>query len=436
MQSSLHLLWFTVKPLLKVVLTAGAGYIFARYQVVTPMVVQGMSKIILYLFLPSLLFAKTAAGFDVADAGLIAIVAAVSVTYLMVGLGLGLIFRSIVKVPKGLRGGDIPLSVVLSVAGSPPFTTNDDTRGVAYVSVFVAVATVAMYSCGGYKLIEVDSTETEEIECKTMGLEAIESMSCRCAGDDRCNGKHAMEESAAIVVSPNPFAGSAGASTGDASVSIASLSSSTLTSQSSLPKTATQIPPSTCTSPPSQFSRVYLNPLFRLLKPLLYPPSLATFLGLLVGFVPPLKVLFVGTPPGLGTEPNEGPTLGFMRRVRSLQSPPPRRLDFYQFSPHASLSVLPLPSTSPLPHPPRHPSPHPHPRVNLCSLSTSLTLAKNATLRARTPGLHPYGNIGCVPNTGAAADGGGTMGRVAGGGGNRDSRSYGGILRGRLNLKG
>lgn len=163
----------------------------------------------------------------------------------------------------------------------------------------------------GYKLIEADLAETEEKECESIGLETIESMPCRCTSDNRCNGEHVKEESTAIIVSPNPFAGGASAVAGDASVSMTSFSSSTLTSQSSLPGSATQIPSSTSTPPPSQFFCLYLN-LFRLLKPFLCPPSLATFLGLLVGFVPPLKMLFVGTPPGLGTKPNDGPALGFI----------------------------------------------------------------------------------------------------------------------------
>ncbi|RUS24830.1 auxin efflux carrier [Jimgerdemannia flammicorona] len=315
-----RLIWIAVKPMLKIILTAGGGFVLARKGIVTSEIARALSKTVITFLLPSLLFSNTLVGVNHDEVPQLGILVAAALLYHLLGFIAGLAVLWMVRVPKGMRGqGDIILSVILSIADTPPFGPGDKARGIAYTSVFVAVASMVIYSCGGYKLIESDFTNSraakEEpeasiglqrsipIDDETAEIASPSSPGCLYQGSMAVPVTRSEVADDGVCVSPVPI------------LPIPRLATQTIPDA---PITLPITPPSvTLSLPPSAARKVsvlatLLSRLRWFVEPLLCPPSVGVLLGLVIGLVPPAKALFVaeGGKAMLGLDGR--PVLGFV----------------------------------------------------------------------------------------------------------------------------
>ncbi|KAK9763878.1 Protein M3 [Basidiobolus ranarum] len=100
------------------------------------------------------------------------ILACVVLFYIFLGGLFGLGYRFLLPLPKNFRNGfvaasiwanwgDLPLAVMTSVGDSPPFKPGDSSIGVAYMSVFIVMFNLSLFTLGGYKLVQSDYREIE-----------------------------------------------------------------------------------------------------------------------------------------------------------------------------------------------------------------------------------------------------------------------------------
>ncbi|RUP47865.1 hypothetical protein BC936DRAFT_145252 [Jimgerdemannia flammicorona] len=231
--------------------------------------------------------------------------------------------------------GDIILSVILSIADTPPFGPGDKARGIAYTSVFVAVASMLPENWNlesivflndycrrvrtGYKLIESDFTNSraakEEpeasiglqrsipIDDETAEIASPSSPGCLYQGSMAVPVTRSEVADDGVCVSPVPI------------LPIPRLATQTIPDA---PITLPITPPSVTLSLPPPAARkvsvlaTLLSRLRWFVEPLLCPPSVGVLLGLVIGLVPPAKALFVaeGGKEMLGLDGR--PVLGFV----------------------------------------------------------------------------------------------------------------------------
>ncbi|KAK9450297.1 auxin efflux carrier [Limtongia smithiae] len=169
-------IFVAVKPIVKIFLSVCAGIYFSKRGVLDVHTCKKMSSIIINYFFPCIIFSKVINAFDSHTMTTVGLCVLAAVFYIGIGFVLAVVMRLISPVPKYWRGGaanasifnnsgDIPMAYVMTITASAPFSTDDETKGIAYVSIIMSVYVVSMFTLGGVQSIENDfKVNTDDLE--------------------------------------------------------------------------------------------------------------------------------------------------------------------------------------------------------------------------------------------------------------------------------
>lgn len=164
--------WIAFKPMLKIYLSIGAGFIFAKMNILTPELSKGISRLILVLFLPSLIFNNIVSEIKDTDAQLLGVIVFTGFIYYLIGLGWGFIIRGVSPIPRAWFGGlllccminncsDLPLAYIQTIGDSPLLPARVAPKGVSYCVLFTIVFTIFTFNLGGTRLVAWDATRVD-----------------------------------------------------------------------------------------------------------------------------------------------------------------------------------------------------------------------------------------------------------------------------------
>ncbi|KAI8821486.1 auxin efflux carrier [Fimicolochytrium jonesii] len=292
-----NLLWTSAQPIIKMLIIAAGGATLFKTGAINPAGLKVLSKVNIYLLAPPLLFVKIVAGITVNDLPKLGIIVLVALIYLLLGLLAGLLIRrctrttptfnyAVIACATWGNWGDIPLAVILSLGALPPFSAGDDTKGVAYASIFVAVFYFTLWGAG-YKLFQMDYAGDD----KKLDLEMevdLEGGSVGTVGDKT---DEMPEEGMGDARESAPAA---------ASVTAPSVRSTAMSTQRSSSKRNN--------TPTARRIVHRLGRVYHTYSSLFNVPNVTLLLSLVIALAPPLKSLFVRTDGG-------EPPLGFLFRT-------------------------------------------------------------------------------------------------------------------------
>ncbi|KAJ7160627.1 auxin efflux carrier transmembrane protein [Mycena crocata] len=369
MLSAGQLIWTSCRPLFRLIICTGCGFLLTKADLFPAVAAQGTSQILLNITYPSLMFSKIVPSFSVENISTLAPIVLVAIIY----QGLGIVFAWIVTqlfwVPHRFRWGilvaggwtncgDIPTAVVLSIMSAAPFNGNaDETLSVGYIAGFIFVSVITFFPMGGNRLVALDyvGPDVEPEEVKAMLRERQQRIFLRwpqrIAGlitgrkfgmsHEVVSEKFPVTADSSIsqveVATPRPTLPSKHVSFYDgADDGPSNRTSHGYTSRFTSPApTATMVDPldiadpvedrrklailpiaNNSTTPPSREwrRRFPIPPALRtFLHNLLIPSSLSIILSFVIALAPPLKALFIAVP---GTHihpaPDGQPPLAFV----------------------------------------------------------------------------------------------------------------------------
>ncbi|KAI9159412.1 hypothetical protein H9P43_008752 [Blastocladiella emersonii ATCC 22665] len=195
MGGALAAAWAGARAILKVAIVCGAGGVAFKLGVFDLKTSKVMSNMFIKLFLPALIFSKTAVAITEDNAPFLGILSTFSLGYFFLGhlVGLALYFalrrlmpvhlrRSLIPATAFGNHGDLVLSIILSLAGTPPFRDGDVDRGVAYVSVWYSLFNLLFYGIG-IKCFERDFADFAREEDAARGADKVD-LDCVAVGED------------------------------------------------------------------------------------------------------------------------------------------------------------------------------------------------------------------------------------------------------------
>ncbi|KAI8057183.1 membrane transport protein-domain-containing protein [Syncephalis plumigaleata] len=151
-----QLIWMAAKPIIKLALVAGGGMALSRANILTASASKLISKIIVNLLMPCLLFANMAKSLSIDNLPQLGIMTITAVFYILLGLVAGLLMKRFLNPPSRFQygivaasiwgnWGDLPLAIILSVGDMPPFQSGDTKLGLAFVSTLICVFNVTLF---------------------------------------------------------------------------------------------------------------------------------------------------------------------------------------------------------------------------------------------------------------------------------------------------
>lgn len=160
-------IYISVKPIIKIFLNIALGFILAKKKILTAETGRSISSILILALQPALIFNKIISSLDGSDLKMLGIMILGAFFQTGVGLIAGIALVLFAPCPKNWRGGliaastwnnagDLPIAYVQSLATGSLFTSAESDKGVAYVTMFMAMCTVTFWNCGGFKLIVAD----------------------------------------------------------------------------------------------------------------------------------------------------------------------------------------------------------------------------------------------------------------------------------------
>ncbi|CCE63642.1 hypothetical protein TPHA_0F01580 [Tetrapisispora phaffii CBS 4417] len=166
-------IWSSVKPIIKIYLIIGVGFLCAKLEIVSAESIKSISNIVLTVLLPCLSFNKIVSSIedkDIKDVGIICLSAA-----LIFGTGMFFAFvcSKFLPVPKEWRGGilaggmfpnisDLPIAYLQTLDQGLIFTEEEGEKGIASVIIFLTMFLLCVFNLGGFRLIEYDFTYNDE----------------------------------------------------------------------------------------------------------------------------------------------------------------------------------------------------------------------------------------------------------------------------------
>ncbi|GAA5869712.1 hypothetical protein JCM3774_003828 [Rhodotorula dairenensis] len=163
-----ELVWLSVKPLIRILIPAATGFALIKRGVFPPDGTRSASLLILNFLLPCLLFSKIVPSFTSENVHAIGPIILAAFFYQALPGAIGLLVRACTQTPRRFRygilaaymfgnWGDLPTSVVQSVMASAPFNgEEDETLGIAFVSIFILVNYISSFPLQGLRLVQVD----------------------------------------------------------------------------------------------------------------------------------------------------------------------------------------------------------------------------------------------------------------------------------------
>ncbi|KAG2004261.1 membrane protein [Coprinopsis cinerea AmutBmut pab1-1] len=199
------LIWISFRPLLRLIICAGAGYAITKADIFPLVAARGASQVILYIAIPCLLFSKIVPSFNADNIRAFGPLVLVASLYEIMGIASAWIIKQFFWVPHRFRNGilvaggwgnvgDIPTSVIMSVTAAAPFNAaTDQDLSVAYISVFILVFTVSLFPMGGHRWIAKDY-EGPEVEHEEVQDELRAKRTVLLSWSRRCRSKPHDEE--------------------------------------------------------------------------------------------------------------------------------------------------------------------------------------------------------------------------------------------------
>ncbi|KAH8814734.1 auxin efflux carrier [Flagelloscypha sp. PMI_526] len=179
MLSAGALIWISIRPLLRLAICAGGGFAITKADIFPPTAARGAGQIMLNMTIPSLMFSKIVTAFAPENIHVLGPLVLVAVIYHILGFVLTWLIKQFFWVPHRMRNGilvagmfgnvgDIPISVLMSITASAPFSgAADQTLAVAYISAFILIFVLLLFPFGGHHLIARDfkgpDYEAEEV---------------------------------------------------------------------------------------------------------------------------------------------------------------------------------------------------------------------------------------------------------------------------------
>ncbi|CEQ39698.1 SPOSA6832_01232, partial [Sporobolomyces salmonicolor] len=161
------IIYDSVKPLIRILLTVGIGFLLIKLKVIPSDGTKVCSLLIVNVTLPSLLFSKVVPSFTSQNIGALAPIFITGIFYQALSAVIGFVARGLTPTPRRFRYGmiaaygkgmgDLPIGVIQSLMSSAPFNpATDEDLGVAYTSIFILINYVSMFPLQGLRLVKVD----------------------------------------------------------------------------------------------------------------------------------------------------------------------------------------------------------------------------------------------------------------------------------------
>lgn len=160
-------IWMGFKPLFKIYGTIGAGYLAAHKGILTVEAGRTISWMVLYFFMPALIFYNIASYIEDTDIKMLGVLDLSAAIYYLIGLCFGWIIYLVSPIPRGWLGGlllccmlnnasDMPIAYVQTIGSSELMPEGSSTLGGAYVVLFSLITNMATFNLGGTRLVAWD----------------------------------------------------------------------------------------------------------------------------------------------------------------------------------------------------------------------------------------------------------------------------------------
>ncbi|CAI4049997.1 hypothetical protein SKDZ_14G2280 [Saccharomyces kudriavzevii ZP591] len=160
-------IWASVKPIIKIYLIIGVGFLMAKMSILTVEATRIISDIVLTVLLPCLSFNKIVANIEDKDIKSVGIICLSALLIFGTGLFFAFIVRLLLPVPKQWYGGilaggmfpnisDLPIAYLQSMDQGLVFSEEEGNKGVANVIIFLTMFLICIFNLGGFRLIESD----------------------------------------------------------------------------------------------------------------------------------------------------------------------------------------------------------------------------------------------------------------------------------------
>ncbi|GMM35312.1 putative ATPase [Saccharomycopsis crataegensis] len=160
-------IYTAVKPIFKIYLIIGSGFLLARMNILTVEVTRNLSDMIVTFILPCLTFNKIVGSISISDLKSIGVICLSAAILYSLGAFCSLLTILATPVPKKWRGGcfaggifpnisDLPIAYIQTLDTGLIFTSAQGNKGVAYVCIFLATFLFCQFNIGGFRLIEYD----------------------------------------------------------------------------------------------------------------------------------------------------------------------------------------------------------------------------------------------------------------------------------------
>ncbi|KAF8510813.1 auxin efflux carrier [Hysterangium stoloniferum] len=161
------LIWISVRPMFRLLLCVGTGFIITKNGRLPPIAARGAGQIMLNIALPCLFFSKIVPAFNSQNIKAMGPLVLVCLIYQVIGFFTSLLVSAIFWVPHRFRWGiivagvwgnygDLPTAIIMSVTAAAPFKPEDQTLAVAYIAGFLLVFMITMFPMGGHHLVGKD----------------------------------------------------------------------------------------------------------------------------------------------------------------------------------------------------------------------------------------------------------------------------------------
>ncbi|KOG97063.1 uncharacterized protein DI49_4637 [Saccharomyces eubayanus] len=160
-------IWASVKPIIKIYLIIGVGFLMAKMGILTVEATRTISDVVLTVLLPCLSFNKIVANIEDKDIKSVGIICLSAVLIFVTGLFFAYMVRLFLPVPKQWYGGilaggmfpnisDLPIAYLQSMDQGFIFSAEEGNKGVANVIIFLTMFLICVFNLGGFRLIESD----------------------------------------------------------------------------------------------------------------------------------------------------------------------------------------------------------------------------------------------------------------------------------------
>lgn len=158
-------IFIAVKPIFKIYLIIGVGFMLARKKILTVDTTRNLSTMTVLVLLPCLVFNKIVTNIDNSDLKQIGTIAIVFTVMTVVGAIGTFLIGILCGCPKEWYGGllacgtlpnisDLPIAYVQSMEDTDVFADID--KGVSYICIYLMFQAIVQFNLGTFKLVEFD----------------------------------------------------------------------------------------------------------------------------------------------------------------------------------------------------------------------------------------------------------------------------------------